>query len=94
MPEIVGQHGVWQQDCDHAVQEVISCAGMSWGQAETAKDRTARISTIYIQLHLFSTMMDRLENINVMKHYLNKHKGPGNQPNVDLIWKTMSSSSN
>jgi len=35
--EIVGQHGVWQQDCDHAVQEV-SCAGMSWGQAETGRN--------------------------------------------------------
>ena len=37
MPEIVGQHGIWQQDCDHVVQEV-SCAGMSWGQAETGRN--------------------------------------------------------
>ena len=35
--QIVGQHGVWQQDCDNVVQEV-SCAGMSWGQAETGRN--------------------------------------------------------
>jgi len=38
MPEIVGQHGVWQQDCGRAVR-AASCGGMSWGRAETGRSR-------------------------------------------------------
>jgi len=30
MPEIVGQHGVWQQYCGHEVRGA-SCGGMSLG---------------------------------------------------------------
>jgi len=38
MPEIVGQHEGWQQECGRAVR-AASCGGMSKGPAETGASK-------------------------------------------------------
>jgi len=45
MPEIVGQHGVWQQDCDRAVQGA-SCGGMSWVQERLEEVMSLLLSAV------------------------------------------------
>ena len=45
MPEIVGQHGVWQQDCGHEVREA-SCRGMSWVQERLEEVTTVVLSAV------------------------------------------------